>query len=73
MATNGYYGPPGGFDLAALKVREAALTPDGARAESPKVYVSPDAPGRVANVFRRRGQWSLPWWKIADDAQEERR
>ena len=61
MATNGYYGPPGGFDRAALKVRAAALTPDGARAESPKVYVSPDAPGRVANVFRRRKASTSPF------------
>lgn len=40
--------------IDAEKAREAIL------AKPPKT--PPRAPGRVANVFRRRGQWSLAWW-----------
>lgn len=49
--------PPQGFDLGALRALDAI------RAVPPPRPLA-QGPGRVANVFRRRGQWSLPWWEI---------
>lgn len=49
--------PPQGFDLSATTARGAI------RAISAPPPPS-QGPGRVANVFRRRGQWSLLWWEI---------
>lgn len=45
--------------IDAEKVREAILV------KPPKT--PPRAPGRVANVFRRRGQWSLAWWEMPEE------
>ncbi len=50
---------PSGFDIEAVKAREAILV------KPPKT--PPRAPGRVANVFRRRGQWSLAWWEMPEE------
>lgn len=45
--------------IDAVKAREAILV------KPPKT--PPRAPGRVANVFRRRGQWSLAWWEMPEE------
>lgn len=49
--------PPQGFDLSATRALDAIRAISAALPPS-------QGPGRVANVFRRRGQWSLPWWEI---------
>lgn len=73
MASGNRVSLPQGFDLDALRAHEAMRFDDMRRtAESLRKANAPQrAPGRVANVFRRRGQWSSTWWDTAPDAQEE--
>ncbi len=71
MANGSRVSLPQGFDLDAMKAREA-LTFDDIRDIAKSLRDAnkaprPQAPGRVANVFRRRGQWSSAWWQSATD------